>query len=164
MDCDKEKMNLRDLDQDAIYAERIRSLQSEHAKAHAALRNWAAWSRDRHKVYPPGTTANPMWEQYRPNEGDDYGEEHAIPETRLAQDDIKVEAPEKEDYDEKSGYDLDTRIHGYGGLSPTVRLALRVAYVSRYLPEGQFHKAAGCSQDAFRERLLEALLFVSRFA
>ena len=154
-------MNLRDID---IFAEQVRALQAMYPKAHAALANWASWSRDRHKVYPPGVTANPMWESFKRDENEDYGEQHEIPAERLAQTDIKVEAHEREDYDEKAGAILDERMHSPGGLGVDIRRALKVAYVSRYLLEAQFPKAAGCSEDAFRERLEAALLFASRFA
>lgn len=152
------------MDLSEVFPAQIRALQAMYPEAHQTLVNWAKWSRDRHKVYPPGVTPNPMWESFDSSKVTDWGEEHAIPKERLAQADTKSEPHEKEDYDEKAGREIDERIHGYGGLSVTIRDTLRVAYVSRYLPESQFPKAAGCSHDAFRERLEAALVFVSRFA
>jgi hypothetical protein len=155
------QMNLRDLD--TFYAERIRALQNSYPEAHDILVTWGKWSRDRHKVYPAGVSPKPMWEQAIQSNFDDLGEDHDIPAERLAQADAKSEAPEREDYDEKTGREIDERIHAPGGLGTSVRLAIKVAYVSRYLPEDQFPRAAGCSEDAFRERLEEALRFVGRF-
>jgi hypothetical protein len=154
-------VNLRDLD--TFYAERIRALQNDYPEAHAALLNWARWSRD----CPPigrGIAPPALWDQFKADENEEYGGNHEIPAERLAQADAKAEAPEKEPYNEKEAALLDDRIHGPGGLPVYLKELLRIAYVSRAVHESQFPHKYGCSEDAFRERLEEALRFVGRFA
>lgn len=140
---------------------RIRGLQSIHHAAHQALVNWGHWSADRRGIFP--TMAPPvMWTQFKPDEREDYGEEQAPAVTSEAKE-AKAEAAPRAEYDEKSAVALDERLHGHGGLPVDMRIALRVAYVSREVPEEQFPRFAGCGEDAFCERLENCLLFVGRF-
>ncbi len=150
----------RDLEAAEIFTARIRALQGIYAAAHGALRNWGAWSRDRRGIYP--TMAPPgMWAQYKPDEGEEYGDEIEGP--LLVTVPVKAEGPDHEPYDEKTALILDERMHGAGGLSQMLRESMKIAYVTLEVPEQQFPRLAGCTDDAFCERLEGCLLFVGRF-
>ena len=158
-------MNMNEIDAREILVLRIRGIQEQHAKAHAALVNWGAWSRDRAGLFPSDGRVG-IWDAFSRTEWDrdGYGDQVAE-ESRLEADDRRAERADKEPYDELQGYVLDQRMHGPGGLPSLVRVALRTAYVSREIPEFQFPKLSGCSSDdSFCERLESALVFVGRFA
>jgi hypothetical protein len=142
---------------------RIRSLQERYSTEHLALVNWGAWSRDRKTIGPRDSKPH-IWQEAVQSKFDDYGEDHAIPAERLAQADAKSERPEEDPYNEREGALLDERMHGPGGMPLYLRQLLRVAYVSREVPEYQFPRACGCLPDTFCEGLESALVFVSRFA
>ena len=150
----------RDVDQSEIERAEIRAIQALYPEAHAALRNWGAWSRDRYKIGPRDARPG-MWDEAIPSKFGDFADETDEPEVR-EQVEVKAEAAAKEPYDEKSGCELDARIHGNGGLAEYQRNAIRIAYVSRETPEDQFHRFAGCLPSTFRERLIECLVFVGR--
>lgn len=145
-----------------VFIGRVRALQEAHARAHAALVNWGDWSADRRGIFPR-LSSPALWDQIKRSELDEYGEEQP-PAVIVDQGPAKSEAPEAKPHDEKSAISLDERIHGYGGLPVYVRYAIKAAYVTREIPEDQFPRAAGCNEDAFCERLAEALAFVGRFA
>lgn len=141
---------------------RIRALQAMYSVEHLALVNWGLWSMDRSGLFP--TVSRPsVWDQFKRSEGDDYGEEKDHAERIQYPGPAKSEAPEREPYDERAAVILDERMHHPGGLAVHVREAIRVAYVSREVPDEQFPRLTGCSVDAFCERLEGALLFVGRF-
>lgn len=146
-----------------VFVGRVRALQAMHFAAHQALVNWGHWSADRRGIFP--TMAPPaMWDQFKRDENESWGEEpDKLPEQTGEAAIRKAEAAPRAEYDEKTAVMLDERLHGYGGLSTMVREALHVAYVSREIPEQQFPRLAGCTEDAFCERLSEALGFVERF-
>jgi hypothetical protein len=102
-----------------------------------------------------------MWEQFKRDENEDYGDERPLEERQDAP--VKAEAAERPEYDEKLAILLDERIHGYGGLPEFQRLAIRMAYVSSEVPEYQFPVHCGCPLDAYCERLEASLRFVGRF-
>jgi hypothetical protein len=157
------KRDAMDLSEEFVL--RVRGLQAIYPEAHAALLNWANWSRDRSGIFPRGVTPPSIWNEYD-QEGagkDGWGEEQE--QMPPAEDvPVKAEAAEKLPYDEKAGTILDERLHGPGGLGSDWRLVLKIAYVSRDLPESQFPRACGCPPHAFAERLESCLMFVSRFA
>lgn len=141
---------------------RIRALQEMHSRAHQALLNWSRWSRDRRGIFPAISKPH-IWQEYKQSEADDWGEDHAVSNERLAQDDRKTERPEDEAYDEKAAQTLDERIHS--PMAPLyLKQLLRTAYITRDVPEYQFPRACGCPPHAFTERLENALIFVGRFA
>lgn len=146
---------------EGILVGRIRNLQDLHSTAHRALTNWGHWSVDRSDIYPRLKPPS-LWDQFKRDENDPYGDEQA-PAVSVEQQPAKAEAAEKQPYDERQALLVDARIHGYGGLPVEVRYTLKAAYVSREIPESQFPRAAGCGEDAFCERLENALLFVSRY-
>lgn len=140
---------------------RIRAIQDAHGTAHRALINWGRWSADRRGIFP--TLAPPaMWDQFKRDEREDYGEEQE-PAVSIEKQPAKAEAPPMPEYNEREAVEIDERIHGYGGLSAEVRLAIRTAYATREVPEEQFPRLSGCGDDAFCERLAECLSFVGRF-
>jgi hypothetical protein len=156
-------VNLRDFD---FQVERIRGIQARFALAHAALTNWGAWSRDRYNIGPKDSRTK-VFEQYVHDETEAYGEVEQGEATRAA--DIapelrKAEFDDPEPHDEKAGAILDERLHSNSGLCADIRRIIRVAYVTREVPENQFHRLSGCSEDAFCERLEVALQFVRRFS
>lgn len=146
----------------AAFVGRVRLIQEMHDRAHMALKNWGDWSADRRGIFPRLSPPS-LWNQFKRNELDEYGDEQA-PTVVADAGPAKAEPVELRPYDERQALNLDERLHGYGGLSLSVRQALRVAYVTREVPEDQFPRATGCNEDAFCERLMEALLFVERFA
>ncbi len=144
-----------------FFIQRVRSLQSRHDRAHAALLNWGHWSADRRGIFP--SLAPPrVWNQFKRSEVQEWGEEGA-PAVAIQAHPIKPEPREISPYDERTALVLDERIHGYGGLGLDHKRALRIAYVSREVPEDQFPRAADCSEDGFCDRLEICLLFVSKF-
>ena len=158
-------MNLSDsrAAEDALFTERVRLLQAIYPKEHAALICWGAWSRDRRGIFPKDIAPPKVWDQFKRDENEAWGDEDAAklePETDA---EVKAERAEDDPYNELQGHQLDERIHGYGGLWQEVRIALRVVYVRRDIHEIQYPRAAGCGQDALLERLAEGLKFVGRF-
>ena len=149
------------MDLSEVFTAQVRGLQAIYPEAHEALKNWAAWSRDRSGIFPAGITAPSLWDQFKRDENEDWGEEQ--PQVQVPEAPVKAEAAEKQPYDERAGVILDERIHGPGGLPEYQRLVLKVAYVSTALPEDQFPRACGCPPHAFTERLEAALRFVGRF-
>ena len=157
----------RDIAEAEITRARIRALQAIYPQEHAALLNWARWSRDRHGIYPAGVVGGEqMWE-----EGALYGQKEVMFKRLEAEEareaiadgrEARAERAEREEYDERAGEDLDQRIHNSHDFSAYQRDILRVAYVSRETPEDQFPRHAGCTEDAFCERLEGCLRFVSR--
>lgn len=146
-----------------ILALRIRGIQGKHLRAHQALVNWGDWSADKRGIFP-NMKPPPVWNQFARSKVDEWGEEdHKIP-IQLNAGLPKPEPRETSPYDERTALQIDERIHGYGGLGEYQRHALRAAYVTREIPEDQFPKACGCNDDAFCERLEDALAFVGRFA
>lgn len=149
-------------DRDAFVA-RVRTIQGTYPAAHNALRNWGRWSGDQRGIFPKQSSPSIG---YCRSEGEEYGEETAPDAERRARlEEIprKSEPMDRIPYDEKSAVILDERIHHAGGLGVDVRIALRVAYVSREIPEDQFPRRTGCLEDTFCERLEEALRFTRRF-
>jgi hypothetical protein len=103
-----------------------------------------------------------VWDEFKPDENESYGE--VTEETTIVeQTEVKAERAEEEPYDELQGTILDERMHSPGGLAMEVRNALKVAYVHRYVLEANYPRQAGCSQDAFLERLEAGLRFAQRF-
>lgn len=149
---------------DFSFTEHVRALQAIHSEAHEALLNWGRWSRDLKRVFPPGIPESPTFREATPSKFGDFADDSDLLRVEVvAQTETKAERSEEEPYDERSGALLDERIHGYGGLPIFIREVLKAAYVSREVPEEQFHRMAGCSRDAFRERLEAGLIFVRRF-
>lgn len=148
------------VEENEILTARIRALQAMFWDAHAALREWGAWSMDRRGIYPVLSPPS-VWDQFKRSEVEDYGEEtdHA----QVVTTPVKAEGPDHEVYDEKLAVLLDERIHGPGGMPLHQREAIRLAYATREVPEYQFPRFAGCNLDAFCERLEGALVFVGRF-
>lgn len=156
-------MNARAIDVD-FEAIRIRDLQGSFYKEHRSLIQWGLWSGDRRNIFPKkaGCSLGPF---YKPEAGEEYGDpdkdqparaELLEPHRSISKDRIP--------YDEKTAVILDERIHSPGGLGIEVRRSLKVAYVTREVPEAQFWKLSGCSHpDHFIERLEAALRFVRRF-
>lgn len=137
---------------------RIRGLQGIYEKEHRALVEWGLWSLDRRGIFP---TLKPpsVWDQFKRSEVEAWGD---APENHEGPAE-KAELLPRVGYNERMGLMIDERIHGVGGLPDYVRLAMRVAYVTREVPEDQFPRLAGCSLDAYCERLEHALRFVGRF-
>lgn len=147
-----------------ILVGRIRNLQATYESEHAALVNWGHWSADRRGIFP--TQAPPgIWDEFKRDENEAYGEvaEDELPELTDEAKTRKAEHLPTPEYDERKAVELDERIHGHGGLPVDFRHALRAAYVTREIPEHQFPREAGCTDDAFCERLESCLLFVGRF-
>lgn len=158
-------MNARLMDTDLDTA-RIRALQGIYFREHAALMNWGRWSNDRRGIFPKAA-GSILGAQYRRSEGEEYGDETKPDQERLARVAAmprRSEPRERLPYEEKTAVILDERIHHPGGLNVEIRRCLRIAYVTREVPEDQFAKRAGCLVDTFCERLEEALRFVRRFA
>lgn len=140
---------------------RIRGLQAAHREAHAALTNWGHWSADRRGIFPVLKPPS-VWDQFKRDERDDYGEEQAAAVSAEKQK-PKAEGIPRPEYNERQAVDLDERIHHPGGLATEMRYTLRAAYVTKEVPEHQFPRMVGCSDDAFCERLEACLSFVARF-
>jgi hypothetical protein len=150
------------MDQSDAFPIRIRLLQADFQKAHAALINWGLWSRDRRGIFPVQITPPRVWDEFKPDENEAYGE--ITEDTQVVeQSETKAERAEDDPYDELQGTITDERLHGYGGPSQTIREALRIAYVRRDIHEGQYARAAGCVHDQFIERLEAGLRFMARF-
>jgi hypothetical protein len=144
---------------EGIIVGRIRGIQSFHYKAHKALVNWGYWSLDRADIYPRLKPPS-VWDQFKRDENDAYGEEQA-PAVSVERAPVRAERADKPKYDERLAIALDERLHGYGCPSVEVRQCLKAAYVTREVPETQFPKLCGITEDAFCERLETALLFVA---
>lgn len=140
---------------------RVRSLQGDFSPEHWALVDWGIWSRTL-VGFEKGIGRQTVWTQGKPDETDPYGDieggEVVIVDAPAVNERIE-ESPE----DPRRCYMLDERMHAPGGLSVEVRRALKAAYVRRYILECNYHREAGCSQDAFCERLEAGLRFVRRF-
>jgi hypothetical protein len=150
------------MDQSEIFPIRVRSLQADFPQAHQALVEWGSWSRDRKGMAPPPIQPPRIWDEFKPDENESYGE--VTEETTIVeQTEVKAERAEDDPYDELQGTILDERMHSPGGLAMEVRNALKVAYVHRYVLEANYPRQAGCSQDAFLERLEAGLRFAQRF-
>ena len=158
----------RDIAGAEITRARIRALQALYPNAHATLENWGAWSRDRHGIFPPeNPPPSPVYAVIDRSEWDrdGYGEveEQRVSEARMEAEDRKSERAEREEYDERLGTLLDERINDRALMPLYLREAVKVAYVSREVPEDQFPRLAGCTEDAFCERLEACLRFAGRF-
>lgn len=150
------------LDAKDFFIARIRALQFRHTKAHVSLTNWGHWSADKRGIFP-AMRPPALWNQFKRSEVEEWGEEQP-PAISIVKEIAKPEPRETSSYDERTALVLDERIHGYGGLGVEHRRALRVAYVTREIPEDQFPRACGCSEDGFYERLEAGLIFTGRFA
>jgi hypothetical protein len=157
---------MRDINAQELERAEIRAIQSLYPKAHDQCVNWGRWSRDRRGIFP---SENPppsaVYDIIRRDEWDKdgYGEQEAEPE-RLATDDRKAERAADEPYDELQGYEFDTRIHQARDFPAYLRSVLKAAYVTREVPEDQFHRHTNppCNPAQFREWLAQALAWVER--
>lgn len=148
---------------DDAFIARVRMIQSLYPEAHAALVGWGRWSADRRGIFPQAYKRPAVWDQFKQSEAGDFGEEGEARKV-VVPFAVKAEGPDRLPYDERSALILDERIHHPGGLSVEVRHTIRAAYVTREIPEDQFPRAAGCSEQAFCERLEAALIFARRFS
>ncbi len=153
----------RDLQDSEIIRARIRALQAIYYTEHSALCNWAKWSRDRAGIFPPGVTPPTMWAEALVSKFGDFADEKDMDGREIVeQTEAKAERADREEYDERAGEDLDQRIHNAHDFPAYQRDILKIAYVSREVPEDQFPRLAGCTEDTFCERLEGCLRFVSR--
>lgn len=137
---------------------RVRLRQADYPEGHKALINWGLWSRDRAGIFPIDARPS-IWDQFKADENEAWGD---TPEVAAG----PAEKPERADddpYDELAGSTMDERLHAPGGPGYEIRLALRVIYVHRAIPEYQYAARAGCSPDALCERLEAGLRFAERF-
>lgn len=156
----------RDLSDTEVFTARVRALQAIYAPEHGALQNWGAYSRDRYGIGPKDGR-NGMWDQFSAANCDPegWGEEVSdkagfAPQTAAA----KADPSEREEYDEKSARILCERLHGPGGINLEYRRVLKVAYVSRSVPEYQMPRLSNCSTpDEFCYRLECILQFTRRW-
>lgn len=152
-------MNPADLD---VFVAQVAALQNMQMKAHAALQNWGAWSRDR--GVGPRMARQHLLDQH---DGDleGYGEDGDVLQRVEPQEAAKMERKE-ETYEEKPAVILDERIHGSGGLPASIRMVLRVAYIDGGPDVGKWWSdgRADCAVPGhFLERLEAGLKFVGRF-
>lgn len=141
---------------------RIREVQSRYPDEHWALVDWGVWSRT-NVGFGNGIGRQSIWSQGKADENEAYGDVEEGDQPVVVDAPAKNERVEEEPEDPRRCYLIDERIHAPGGLNVETRHALRAAYVLRYVMESQYHRAAGCSPDAFCERLETALRFVRRF-
>lgn len=119
-----------------IFNGQIREIQARYPLAHEALRNWGLWSRETGGIFP--SLAKPGWTEFYKPDGDGYGEAEAIPDPTETVKAERVEAPRS---DERSGMEVDIRIHALH--FPTIwRRVLRAAYVTVEIPEYECPRAA----------------------
>jgi hypothetical protein len=149
-------MNLHDL---PLLTLRIRALQDMYASAHASLLGWGSWSLDLRRVYPEEIAAPTIYNQGKRDETEGYGDWQGAP-IKLPVAPIAIPA-ERKHYDERAAVILDERIHS-PGVPTFVRHVAKIAYVNHEIPEDQFPRLAGCTEDAFCERLEHLLRFVQR--
>lgn len=154
---------MRDLDHAAIETQRIRDLQSRFHVEHAKLANWGLWSGDMRGVYPVMKPPS-VWNSFKRSLVEEWGDEPGVESEFGRYTEVKAERVEQKDYDEKAAIALDERMHSPGGLGEEVRVAIRVAYMTKELPEYQMPRHSGCGIDAFLERLEVAYLFARRFS
>jgi hypothetical protein len=150
-------MNMHDI---PLLTIRIRNLQSLYAKEHEALSNWGLWGWDRRGIFP-GMSPPSIWSQFCQSKVEDWGDEQPAPVVLPVK--AKAEPPPIPAYNERNAIALDERLHGAGGPAGFIRQVAKVAYVTREVPEEQFAKLSGCTEDAFCERLETLLLYVRRF-
>lgn len=161
-------MKRDDIDQSEIERHLVREVQGMYPKEHQALENWGRWSRDLRGVYPADIKPSRIYSEANREDWDKdgYGDVALTDEMkeRLLAGDRKAERPEEEPHDPKTAAALDERIHGQGGLPDYLRSILRTAYVTREVPEHQFHKLCNppCMPATFRERLEDCLIWTGR--
>lgn len=155
-------MNARDVEFEAI---RVRDMQGRYSKEHRALVNFGRWCGDRRGVFPKQPACN-LGPHYKPDttDAEGYGDTEQAPQKVEPLEPRRPIPCDRLPYDEKTALILSDRMHQAGGLSKEVLRSVKVAYVTREVPEEQFWKMAGCSHpDHFLERLETALRFVARF-
>jgi hypothetical protein len=151
-------MNLSDIRavEDMLFTAKIRELQGHYSRAHAALLNWGAWSRDRSGIYPT-LSAPGLFRQY---DSSDWVAEEADEQAGFReQQEVKPEPREREEFDERAGDELDTFLHRTFGYAP--RRCLLVAYVIS-VPEYQYPRHASTrgivhNHDSFSEMFAQVL-------
>ena len=150
------------MDMADLFPARVRGLQAIYPEAHRALVDWGVWSRTL-VGFERGIGRQGVWFQGKADENEAYGELEAEGEIQIVEAPACQERLDEEPEDGKRCYLLDERMHRPGGLGTEVRNALKIAYIKRYIPEFQYPRAAGCSPDAFCERIEEGLRFARRF-
>ena len=150
------------MDLSDLFPELVRAKQAIHQAGHLLLVNWGLWSRDRAGIFPHGVAPPHTWDEACGGLPDGYATEGEGQQTAILEP-AKAEAPEDDPYDELRGLILDERIHSPGGPNQSVREALRIAYVRRGIHEIHYPRAAGCTPDAFLERLESGLMFAGRW-
>lgn len=139
---------------------RVRELQGQYPDEHWALVDWGIWSRTL-VGFERGVGKQGVWFQGKADENEAYGEEPV--EVARVEAPAHAEREQEQPEDERRCVVLDERMHAPGGLGMEVRNALKVAYIKRYIPEYQYARASGCSEDGYCERLEAGLRFVRRF-
>lgn len=152
--------NVSDLDWQAIYAQQVRDIQASCPVAHAALKNWALWSRELQGVFP--TLSPPgIWDLAKPGDPTDWVEAPADIQ-RVEQTEVKPERLEKpQTADARLGEEIDIRIHALH--FPTIwRRCVRAAYLTREIPEYQMPREARVGHNGFLVFIDGALRYVDR--
>lgn len=141
---------------------RIREMQGQYSDEHWALVDWGVWSRTL-VGFERGIGRQGVWFQGKADENEAYGEVSPEELPELVDAPAHQERVDEEVEDPRRCHLLDERMHAPGGLGVEVRNALKVAYIKRFIPEYQYARAAGCSEDGFCERLETGLRFIRRF-
>ena len=143
------------MDLSEVFTAQVRALQAMYPAAHAALCNWAYWSRDRVGIGPSEyLPPNPVFAAIDRGEWDrdGYGEiepEGWTPPPTTGEE--RADRAEQEPYNEREADALDVYLHSR--FPWNVRKCLVAAYVSRTAPEQDFPGMARCSHEEFLNRL-----------
>lgn len=139
--------NVSDLDWQAIYAQQVRDIQASNPLAHAALQNWALWSRELQGVFPALIPPS-IWDLAKPGDRTDWVEAPADIE-RVEQAEVKAERLEnRTSADARLGEEIDIRIHALH-FPPIWRRVVKATYFTRELPEYQMPREARVGYEGF---------------
>ena len=137
-----------------IFRGQVREIQTHYPAAHAALRNWGRWSRELHGIFPQ--IAQPGWTEFYRAPQEWAEDPVALAPLPAAPQNARSERDREERADERSGVELDIRVHALH--FPTIwRRVLRAAYVTIEVPEDQFPTIAKVGAQGFLTFLDSAL-------
>lgn len=153
--------NVSDLDWQTIYAQKVRDIQASCPLAHAALKNWALWSRELHGLFPALIPPS-IWDMAEPGGQSDWVEPPKDVERAEQMPDAKHERIERPIApDVRLGEEIDVRIHALH-FPPIWRRVVKATYYTRELPEYQMPREARVGYEGFLVFLDGSLQHIER--
>ena len=144
------RINALQVDWREVYAGQVREIQARYTHAHAALLNWARWTREIKGIYPCLAPCH-IWTMGKPDEGHAGEDDHGAGDTTHRKrseplTEVKSDPLDEEESLERIAVELDVRLT-HADFPTTWRMVIKAAYCYKRVPiaEHQYPHEAGFS-------------------